>query len=69
MEGSLSTITSIENASQFNIGSLSIHFGLCGSTWAGEGAVFVERWAILEGRADRILVGADSLIDLVRREI
>ena len=51
------------------LGHLSIHFGLCGenAAWAGEGVQsFVESvWAILEGRAERILVGAaDSLIDL-----
>lgn len=51
------------------LGHLSIHFDLCGenAAWAGEGVQsFVESvWAILEGRAERILVGAaDSLIDL-----
>ena len=51
------------------LGHLSIHFDLCGenAAWAGEGVQsFVESvWAILEGRAERILIGAaDSLIDL-----
>ena len=51
------------------LGHLSIHFDLCGenAAWAGEGVQsFVESvWAISEGRAERILVGAaDSLIDL-----
>ena len=51
------------------LGHLSIHFDLCGenAAWAGEGVQsFVEAvWTILEGRAERILVGAaDSLIDL-----
>ena len=44
------------------LGHLSIHFDLCGenAAWAGEGVQsFVESvWAILEGRAERILVGA-----------
>ena len=51
------------------LGHLSIHFDLCGenAAWAGEGVQsFVEGvYSILEGRSERIVVGAaDSLIDL-----
>jgi len=51
------------------LGHLSIHFGLCGenAAWSGEGVQsFIEgMWAIKEGRAERVLVGAaDSLVDL-----
>ena len=51
------------------LGHLSIHFDLCGenAAWAGEGVQsFIEGvYSILEGRSERIVVGAaDSLIDL-----
>jgi 3-oxoacyl-(acyl-carrier-protein) synthase len=51
------------------LGHLSIHFNLCGENgaWAGEGwRAFDEGfWAVAEGRATQVLIGAaDSLVDL-----
>lgn len=51
------------------LGHLSIHFELCGENgaWAGEGwRAFDEGfWAVAEGRATQVLIGAaDSLVDL-----
>ena len=51
------------------LGHLSIHFGLQGenAAWAGEGiqSLIEGYWAIEEGRAEKVIVGAsDSLIDL-----
>lgn len=51
------------------LGHLSIHFGLQGenAAWAGEGiqSLIEGVWAIEEGRAEKVIVGAsDSLIDL-----
>ena len=51
------------------LGHLSIHFGLQGenAAWAGEGiqSLIEGYWAIEEGRAEKVIVGAsDSLVDL-----